>query len=367
MKNNYAKSNALALCVAAILLSGCSLANGTATTPPVSAVNLGATVKLQFAVGTAYDATSGLTGLNTVVTFRQQNGLSAVLVSVPTITGPSGFVVPNVSSAGIDAGTDHISGSVGSVNPTQTPAPATFGTTGGAFSYGINPFNSDNSGAAYYPGTRNMYAEPFFGSSTHVYLGGPPADPFFNDGTFPAGFLGYVQGFDAFALTPVAGAYNLSVLVPLANAPSQTFVSAAALSNLTPLPALGVPTFVPDGQGGGSGAVTVPSDARIVETMVYVVNTTQALYFSIGPLRGTGTLSYTLPSTLGKCEGVGCQSTSTVHSIPNNDAYSVAAVSYDYPAFEASPPGSLTQTPVISGAGGQADISLSPIRTALYP
>jgi hypothetical protein len=48
------------------------------------------------------------------------------------------------------------------------------------------------------------------------------------------------------------------------------------------------------------------------------------------------------------------------------DIVIVAAVGYDYPAFEAGPPGNTSQKPAIAGANGQADITMSPIVTQNY-
>lgn len=339
--------------LAGALLAGCST-NGSANIPGVTQVNLNQN-KLQFAVGTANF--NGTTDLNTVVTFRQPNGLSAVLVDTPTITGPAGFTVPNVSSAGTDAGTNHISGS-----PQQFPSTlkTTFGTAGGAFSYGFGPFNNAQLGAALYPGYPPLYQEPLYAPSL-PYVGGPPAYPFFNDGTYPAGFEGYSQGFTAFATPPVAGSYSLSVLVPANNATPQTFTAAAALSNLTPLATIAAPTFTGDGAGGGSGTVTVPADPRIVETMVYVADENQGTFFTYGPIAGTGAQAYTIGDNLGpcgspKCETIAGKSTPTFAA---GDTLDVYAVSYDYPAFEASPPKNTSQTPAIIGAGGQADLTAS--------
>jgi hypothetical protein len=360
------KGNSFFILLAAAALAACST-NGASVNPSVGQTNLNQNV-LQFAVGTANDGTTGTVGLNAVVTFRQPNGASATLVNTPTIVGPSAFVVPAAASAGNDAGTNHISGTPQSF---ATNPPSTFTQAGGAFSFGFAPFNTDTLGTAHYPGNPPLYALPFYASGTAEssatgrklrYVGGPPAYPFFNDGTFPAGFAGYSQGFASFAATPVAGAYTASILVATANSSSPTFTATASLTNLTPLPALSTPTFVPDGAGGGSGVVTVPADPRITETMVYVADIGAAAvnYYSVGPLRGTGALSYTLPSKLGPCIGTGCQNgANAAPSIPSGDDYLVYAVSYDWPMFEASPPANTSPNPVITGSSGQADISAS--------
>jgi hypothetical protein len=360
------------LIIAASAIAACST-NGSSVNPSVSQAPI-AQSKLQFAVGTANIGATGTVGLNTVATFRQDNGLSATLVNTPTITGPAGFVVPVVGSAGNDGGTNHISGTPQSF---ATSPPSTFGQSGGVFSYGFGPFNSDTLGDAFYPGNPPLYSQPFYVSGTAEagsgpklrFVGGPPAYPFFNDGTFPAGFAGYSQGFTMFNATPVAGAYSLSVNVATANAGSPNFTATATLTNLTPLPAIGTPTFTPDGAGGGSGTVNVPADPRIVETMVYVVDIGQAgnNYYSVGPLTGTGVLAYALPDKLGPCTGTGCQSgANATPSITSGDNFLVYAATYDWPMFESSPPANKAATPAITGGSGQADVSTSDFLSGTY-
>ncbi|GAC1659490.1 MAG: hypothetical protein NVS9B12_12750 [Vulcanimicrobiaceae bacterium] len=300
MKRNLIPS----ILLGGIVLDSCST-NGSSNIPGVTQANLNNNT-LEFAVGTANF--NGSTDLNTVVSFRQPNGNSAVLVDTPTITGPAGFGVPNVASAGTDAGTNHISGSPQQITP--APPATTFGTQGGAFSYGFGPYNITQSGSAKYVGNPPPYAQPFY-NPQRLYVGGPPAYPFFNDGTFPSGFLGYLQGFTAFETAPALGTYTLSVLVAASNAPSQTFTASGTLASAVPLPILPAPTFVGNGAGGGSGTVTVPADPRILETIVYVNDQTPSdvalgspgKFYTAGPLRGTGALAYAIPGNLGPCVG----------------------------------------------------------------
>jgi len=348
-------------------------------TPTVSQANLSSNV-LQLAVGTANIGAIGSVGLNTVETFRQPNGNSATLVNTPTITAPAGFVVP--AAGGSDAGGNVMNGIPQTFATTPPPA-NTFGQTNGVFSYGIEPFNSTSTGGARYAGSPSLNLLPFF-APRQRFVGGPPAYPFFNDGTFPTGFQGYSQGFTDFAAKPVLGNYTLTASLFPGNAPAQAFTASATLTNLVPLPVIAPPTFVrnPSGDGGGTGVVTVPADPRIVETMVYIVNRDQtgpfgsATYYSVGPLRGTGAIPYTLPNNLGlNCTAAGgcAPSASRQPSFlsPNpatgaTDRYLVYAVSYDYPAFEASPPGNTQQSPVIVGAGGQADVTSSASGSGTY-
>lgn len=388
--------------LAGALLAGCG-GGGSAGVPSVTQAPLGSIGKLQLAVGTATIAQDGTTGLNVVATFRSSNGGSAVLADTPMLSGPAGFTVPASATGAysptgnVDAGTANISGSP-QVPRNQTAVNSSLGTYTGVFSYGFGPFNSDQTGSAYYPGNPNATAGNGFGHSVYDgasipastagladptqplpyysadpfdYLGGPPAYPFFNDGTFPAGLAGYSQGFAAFETgTPLTGTYNLKVQVTAANAQSQSFTASATLASASPLAAYAAaPTLSKDGAGGGTVSVSVPSDSRITETMVYIVDVTAAggmNFYTVGPLKGTGVLTGPLPDTLGPCFGSGCQNGSkATPSIATGDTYYLAAVSFDYPAFEAGPPGNTSQTPAITGTNGQADISMSPISAAL--
>jgi hypothetical protein len=244
--------------------------------------------------------------------------------------------------------------------------------SGGAFKYGFAPYNSDNQGDPY-PYGPALFPEPFYSGNAVPIAGGPPAYPFFNDGTFISGFVGYSQGFTAFETPVVAGTYSLSVVVPGPNGPAKTFNASATITSVAPLPTIAAPGFASDGTGGGNLTVTVPADPRIVETMIYVVSdpggnpNNALLYYTIGPLAGTGLLAGALPDKLGPCSGTGCQSgPNATQSLNTGDTYQIYAVSYDYPAFEASPPGSTSQSPTIVGAGGQADVSISSVTAGTY-
>ena len=372
--------------VAAGLLFGCGSTNGNSFVPSQTSTNLSTVGKLQIAVGTAHFA-DGTTGLNVVATFRQSNGLSATLVNTPTIQGPASFKVPSPVPApspngyggpGIDAGTSSITATLQSAT---SPSPTTFGVTGGAFASGIEPFNTVPGATAFYPGSppsnapSPSYGEPFYttkydnnGTAPQPFLLGPPSVPFFNDGTYPGGFAGYQTGFNALEATPVAGQYTLSVLVSAINVSSVTFTATATLSSTAKLPALPPPAFTEDGKGGGTAAVVAP--AGLTETIIYVVDTKAHLYFSSGPLKGSGTLSFVLPDTLGVCsvKVTGCQNSpsQSARSISTGDSYLVYAAGFDYPQFEAEPPGNNQQLPTITGANGQADLTLSPAFSSTY-
>ena len=363
----------IAAVIVGTLLAGCS-ANGTASPPTSVVTNLNNTSVLQFAVGTANIGQTGTVGLNTVSTFRQVNGLSATLVNSPTITGPATFVVPASAPSG-DAGTNHISSAPQNINPGVPNPVVTFAQAGGVFSYGIAPENEGVTGGAIY----TRYTQPFYSGSASTsvnlnYGGGPPAYPFFKDGTYPGGFSGYSQGFDMFNATPVAGTYTLTDTVATGNAGTFMFTATSVLSNLAPLPALATPTFVKDGLGGGAGVVTVPVDARVVETMVYFLNVSQGTFFAVGPIRGTGPQAYTLPDFLGPCggaAGTGCQNNAATRNptFATGNTVRLYAATYDYPMFEASPPGNTQQAPTINGGAAtsnQADITTAPSTTITY-
>jgi hypothetical protein len=376
---------------AALLLASCgSLTSGNSQLPPVTSVNLSNIGKLQLAVGTAKLAT-GTVGLNVVTTFRQANGLSAVLVDTPSITGPSGFIVPTtptltaggLGGSGSDAGTSSIT-SIGQTASLATPSPPpdTFGVGGGVFASGLEPFNETEGNSAYYPGKTAIsglspsFEEPFYateydstGTPTQPLLIGPPAVPFFNDGSYPSGFAGYQTGFTAFQATPVTGTYNMTVIVAASNAATATYKASATLSSTAPLPAIPKPTFTENGSGGGTASITIPAGSAITETIIYVVDTSQGTYYSSKSISGSGTLTFTLANNLGKCGGPpGCENNpaTAVPSIKSGDTYYVYAASFDYPQFEAEPPGNLQQKPTITGSNGQADVTMSPAYTATY-
>jgi hypothetical protein len=249
---------------------------------------------LQFYAGTANVA--GATGLNTVVTLRQNAGANcnagaSLLVNAPTITGPAGFTVPATTDAGGDAGTNKISGSI--VSSLLAPPPATTfdnSTTGDgiATSYGFAPQLQLSSLTApnYLP-----YPLPFYaGAGAQLsYIGGPPAfvppadsggtHTSTRDGTFPSGYLGYILGFVDFQAPPVAGAYGISVSIPtgqnLSSGVSSTGTATASstLAHVAPLATWAAgPTFVSDGTGGGTITTNFAGGAGLTEEYIEVVD-----------------------------------------------------------------------------------------------
>jgi hypothetical protein len=347
--------------------------------PPFTAVNPQTQSSLQFRVGTVnYQGTSTYT--NTVVTFRQPNGLSATLYNTPTITAPAGFVVPVIapnsattaSGAGVDAGTNQIS----ATQPTQpgvTAVATTFAQVGGAFSYGFAPANSTTGGTAFYPGNgagrafgnalgatiTDVYTQPIYRTSggRRPFVLGPPAVPDFHNATlgFPAGFLGYDSGFTSFAVTPLAGTYALHLTVPSSTIGqnSAVFDVNATLTNMVPLANEAAP---PIGVAGSNVTFTVaPAAAPTTFQVVYVVQLQQSgtaimFAFNAGAAGGTFTLplsQFTLST--GACPGPTC--------VPG-DLVAAYTVGSDWDIVGGASPNNSSATPLLPA---QTDISISPI------
>jgi hypothetical protein len=366
------------------ILAACT-SGQSAIEPPSTGANVQANSTLQFRVGTVnYQGTSTYT--NTVVTFRQAGGLSAVLYDTPTITGPAGFVVPATapnsatgatSGAGTDAGTNHIS----ATPPTQPGAPAvatTFAQLGGAFSYGFAPANSSTAGTAFYPGNASgrlfasavgpvsdVYPQPIYRTSAgkRPFILGPPAVPDFHNPNagFPAGFAGYDSGFTAFAVTPVAGTYALHVTVPGPN-PGQNvavFDATAALTTLVPLGTEPAPVIAEPGSAASNSPVTFtvgPAPAGATQQVLYVVDidgSSGALTFyafNAGAAGGT----FTLPAADFHPANAAAGSADTVA------AWTVGA---DWDVVGDAPPNSTSAAPTLPA---QTDITISPIGAISY-
>ncbi len=348
--------------------------------PHYTPVNLANTAKLQFQVGTANY--QGTVYLNTVVTYRSTNGLSALLDSTPTITLPFTNTAPaTVNSggtteilAGGDSGTNKISGTQQTNNGTPSSNPLSFAQDTGAFAYGFLSSNSTTTGAnnsVFYPagprsvqgnvyeGNRMPIYGPAVGRTQRAFYVGPPFATF---GAFGTTFLGYPSGFTTFALTPTTGSYSLSVGLVNASSSVPTFTATTSMGALTTLPAFTTaPTYASDGAAGG-GTVTVAGiPAGATETAVFMrdISPTAGVvaYYTI-VFHGGGTQTGMLPDG----------------HIASGDAVDAVAVAFDYPAMEAVPMGSgPPQAPVINNSGGAcsfsgttstcpgtADISLSP-------
>jgi hypothetical protein len=363
----------LAAIVAAGLFSGCT-SGQSAIEPGFTSFNL-SSLKPQLAIGTANigTATGQFVGLNTVVTFRQPNGLSGTLVNTPSILGPVGFTVPATSQAGGDAGTSSITATPQTA-PGAPTASTTFGQRGAAYGYGLAPVNVGTGAGA----TFAQYLLPFYAKATGggfpglmdaagnavddrvMYVGGPPAFPATQNGTFPSGFNGYNEGFTDFAAAPASGSYTLSVLVgtaPGSSQASQTFTSTASLNAAQVLGAFATPTVTLDGNGGASVIVALP--AGVTEAFVQIVNQTGSCHSPAGPqyftLRFTASGTQALPANLGATSG----GAAATKSICSGDDYVVAAAGVDYPAFGAAYPANTSQLPTLLGGSGQADVTTS--------
>jgi len=408
-------------------LAGCggsaqNLVPATTSVNPVSP----SYAALQVAVGTAN--IDGTPGLNITETFRQTNGLSAVLYSTPTVTW-SGTMGPNAAAhtldgatPNVDDGKNQISGTPAIVLGGPTPPVSTFGQgvgSWGAFGEGFFPGNlgqgAQSQAQLVFPGI------PVYGSpATQLqYAGGPPAFPSVRNAN-GLGNIGQALGFTVFqGLTPAAPtAFTLSVLVPtgfVGSAPQTGTVSASAkLSNAALLNAgapLRAPVFAPDGNGGGFITYAFPSGAT--EAYLFVVDQGSvqdangnlvSCHFNI--TSGSPPLFYTVRVTGGSPNPVGLGYTggtndpgdnlgpnptigtlpagSSTHSIctqadnsaadtsgaggVTGNAFTAYAAGFDYPASASSSVAGLAQEkPAISNAAGQADIVLSASTSGVSP
>ena len=384
-----------AVSLATFAVAGCggnssSPVGSTIVVPPSSS-------KVQVAVGTA-NLFGLATGLNVTSTLRTPSG-NSVLLNTPKLTGP--FVLPaaagapDANGATIATGPSASEIAAGGVISSSaqvlpgTPAasiPATtFGIRGGIFAGGFQPANADNIGTV-----RNIpYTEPSYDTvmmdpNAFVPWGGPPAfDPNGDgqgarDGTFDSsipGFNEFITTFQGVTVNP--GAYALSVVIPT-NSTSTSLSATTTLATVTKLGNVTAPTFVPDGNGGGTFAVTLP--AGVTDGLLNIedlgpatgascyINGAPPAYFTI---HVTGSGTYTLPDR----DGVGSpsQKTPTICTAAENtavaankgaatpgDSISVQLIGADYPIYASNYLFNQgQQTPNIKGAGGN-DITISP-------
>jgi len=221
--------------------------------------------------------------------------------------------------------------------------------------------------------------------------GGPPAfDPNKDgqgarDGTFDPSIPGFNEFITVFqGVKVVPGTYTLGVTIPT-NSSSTSLSATATLGAVTTLGAVVAPAFVPDGNGGGMFAVTLPpgvTDGLLnIEDLGPVkpagksqpincyVNGSYPAYFTVH-VAGSGT--YTLPDT----DGVGSPTQKTptictgaqnaavaanVGNMPGGDQIAIQLIGADYPLYASNYLFNLgQQTPAIAGAAGN-DITISPI------
>lgn len=387
-----------AAAIAAAALSGCG--NGGASEPPQTSYDPAATSKLQFAVGVATisfdNGTSVAYGLNEVETLRQQNGLSGTLYNVPMIIGPTNFDVlyssengDQVAGAGNDLGTNHVTW--GTLNNSDWIGPHRGGpkqSSSGAFGYGLCACNSDSGPPN---GTSPLYVAynlPIYGVNGLNWYGGPPAYPQEGPSVIALGWEGYSLGFTDFAVKPVLGTYHLYAAVPPAydtpenptpspnpngspTPPPGILAAGSQLTSLNALPMFATPSFKPDGSGGGSIALNVPSGAREAMIVVRAIEGGEGtcaqshIYDSYNTLvtHRAGAQHITLPDNLGPLT----QSGKPSPTICEGESYEIYAAAMDYPAYEASYPNNLSQLPLIKGPNGQADVSTSDKLFGTYP
>jgi len=381
-------------------LSACG--NAGASEPAVTSYDPAATSKLQFAVGIATlsfnQAKNVAYALNTVETLRQADGLSGTLYNVPMIIGPSSFDVylsletnELVADAGSDFGTNHITWATLNQEAWTGPPRGPKQSTTGAFGYGLCPCNSDSGPINGFTPLFQAYNLPIYGddSDLELWYGGPPAFPSEGPTVRALGWLGYSLGFTDFAVAPVVGTYYLYAAVPPAYntpqnptpspAPGATptpapgiLAAGAQLTHLTGLAVIPIPTFKPDGKGGGTAEIDVP--AGVTETLVEVYtphgsgsslcatnHSTDAFYTMV--THKIGSQGLVLADNLGPLTGSGQKTP----SICPSGSYEVYAVGADWPVYESSYPANLSQLPSISGPSGQADITTSDILSATYP
>ncbi len=300
---------------------------------------------------------------------------------------------------------------------------STFGQSGGVFTNGFAPANAGISGSAdsYVP-----YSIPLYNNTTDANetaanqltpYGGPPAfDPDNNgmglrDGLNTLGItipstggtgainLGIPEGFTSFdGVTVTAGTYNLSLAVPTgfngSTPTSSTVTASATMASTTTLPTINPPALVLDGKGGGT--VTLPAadfSGGITEVYVQIVDggnggtncqgvrgpSFAPVYYTL-VAKAAGT--YTLPdtdgpntTTTGGASGLtpspsictAAQNTAAAGAAAAGDNYSVQLVGLDYDMYGATYPINKSQSPTLTGANGQADITISTAATATSP
>jgi len=300
-----------------------------------------------------------------------------------------------------------------------TPNATTFGQSGGVFAMGIAPYNTTavtQQSYSYAP-----YAQPLYDSgATPLFVpwGGPPSfDPDGNgmgtrDGLIQAGFdsfglpyfLGVGEGITVFeGVTANVGAYKLSIQIATIgsgggvhvitlSANAQLGTSALVLGNAT------APFVTPDANDGGA-SMTVSMPGGATEALVQIIDYGPAG----GPLSGGGTnancqgsrgpsfapVYYTIhvtqsgPALLGQLNGPNSATGGGIGNlVPSpsictaaenhaagvpldavGDNFTVQLIGFDYPDYEAAvsllhPP--VPAAPQITGANGQADITISP-------
>jgi hypothetical protein len=347
---------------------------------------------LQLNVGTANlfgdTPAAAVIGTNVVVTYRQAAGEfagnSAALVDSVTLTFPhalSGaagtadhfFATITGGPAPLEIGHDAMTSTA---QTSGTAAVTTFGTDGGAFGLGLEPFNVNP--ATGVPDNVVPYPVPLYdafvaggSADTDSFIpgGGPPAFSVAgNSAAALAGFKAISEGLDVFEIAPVIGTYSLAVTVaentgPVTQSASAPLSSTAILSAVAPA----VPTV--SVEGGLSLAYQLP--AGVTEAYLEIVDRGPRSIGDMSCLGATAsvpvyyTIQVTTSGTATLADGSLCtsaQNTAVSGSPSDGDEFTVQTVGFDYPAYEASYPNSLGHpAPSLNGVGAthQADITVS--------
>ncbi len=389
------KTATLTAGVAAMVLAGCS-ASGTSPHTPQTVANISSS-SLQMNVGTANLFGLG-SGLNVAVTYRQTSGnpgASATLVNSPTLTLPTAITAAAGTADGF--GSTILSGpataEIGTTSMTSTSqapnasATTTFGNDGGAFGLGIEPFNYvaplGQAGVTGKPANVTPYPVPLYdtlaGTDPNAFIpgGGPPAFNIAgNAAAVQAGFNAISEGLDVFAIPPVVGTYSLNVSVP-ANTGTVSQTATAAITSAALLPVFAPPVTTVNADGTATLAVVLP--AGVTEAYLQITDfgpTATGAVSCVGATAGapvyytievTASGTATLPASASPVSGMGpiCSApanTTASGAASDGDAFTVQAVGFDYPAYEASYPNSLGKpSPTLTGSGAshQADITVS--------
>jgi hypothetical protein len=108
----------------------------------------------------------------------------------------------------------------------------------------------------------------------------------------------------------------------------------------------------------------VVAPAGVTETIVYVrdfnPNVGSTYYSAV--LTGSGAQTAVFANNIGPSSPKGGKTA----PFSTGDTVYVSAVGFDYQAFEAAPPGNISQTPTIVGANGQADLTASSVVPNTY-
>ncbi|HTW86005.1 MAG TPA: hypothetical protein VMD91_18185 [Candidatus Sulfotelmatobacter sp.] len=296
---------------------------------------------------------------------------------------------------------------------TVLPNTTTFGQSGGVFGMGLMPANSQSNGTAfsYSPYPLPLYDDGTLAAGPSVEWGGPPAYPGPNDmgdrdGTTDLGAVnGAIEGMTVFEnVTQPVGTYTLNLTVPTGQSSSgsssyATLTRTANIASSALLPAMPPAALLEDGNGGATEVVvagtttpytlpagvteaivnisdvgptpTASSNANcqgtlgpslsgaiapyVSYTVVIEGGSTGALGDTLGPNINYGT-SHTLQASPTLCTAT-ANTTANGGTATPGDIYSVQVIGLDFPLYEASQQYG-KQAPTITGANGQADISI---------